>query len=201
MKQEKVWDKIAYEWYEFKTKPAEHTLKFLKTKTGNVLDLGSGAGRHLIKNKNQKMYLVDFSKEMIKLAKKRAKEKNINAEFNISNLTNLPFLNNFFDSAICIASLHCIKGKINRTKAIKELFRVLKPKAEAEIAVWNKNSNKFKNSPKEKYVKWRDKGARYYYLFEEKEIHELFKKVGFKIKKTYAPKRNIIFIVEKSISS
>ena len=200
MKQEKIWDNIAPEWYEFKTKPAEHTLKFLKTKTGNVLDLGSGAGRHLIKNKNQKMYLVDFSEKMIKLAKKRAKEKNINSEFKVANLDKLPFKDNFFDSAIAIASFHCLNPK-SQKKAVKELFRVLKKGGQAEIAVWNKNSKKFKNSPKERYVKWRDKGIRYYYLFDEKEIHNLFKKAGFKIKKKYKPIRNIIFIVEKPISS
>ena len=196
MKQQKIWDKIAPEWYEFKTKPAEHTLKFLKTKTGNILDLGSGAGRHLIKNKNKKMYLVDFSKEMIKLAKKRAKEKKINAEFKVANLDKLPFKNNFFDSAIVIASLHCLSPKAQK-KAVKELFRVLKPKAKAEITVWNKNSKKFKNSPKERYVKWRDKGVRYYYLFDGKEIHNLFKQAGFKIISKEEPHRNIIFVVEK----
>jgi len=201
MKQEKVWNNIAQEWYEFKTKPAQHTLEFLEKKTGNVLDLGSGAGRHLMKIKNGRMYLVDFSKQMIKFAKKRATQKNIDAEFYIAPLTKLPFQDNFFDSAIVISSLHCIKGKTNRKKTIKELFRVLKPGAEAEITVWNKNSKRFKNSPKERYVKWRDKGARYYYLFDEKEVHELFKQAGFKIKKRFEPRRSIIFIVKKPISS
>jgi len=52
-------------------------------------------------------------------------------------------------------------------------------------------------SVKEKYITWRNKGKRYYYLFDEKEIHNLFKSVGFKIKKRYEPERNIIFIAEK----
>lgn len=198
--QKKIWNNIAEEWYTFKTEPAEHTLEFLKKKKGNVLDLGSGAGRHLVKIKNGKMWLVDFSKTMIEFAKKRAKEKKIEAEFFVSDLTKIPFKNNFFDSAIAIAILHCIKGENNKKKIVKELFRVLKPKAEIEIAVWNKNSKKFKNSPKERYVKWRDKGERYYYLFDEEEIHNLFKKEGFKIKKKFKPQRNIIFIAQKPIS-
>ena len=69
MDQKKLWDNIAPEWTKFKTRPIEHTKEFLKKQTGNVLDLGSGAGRHLQKIKNGKMYLVDFSKEMIKHAK------------------------------------------------------------------------------------------------------------------------------------
>jgi len=196
--QKKVWDKIAKEWYKFKTIPAKHTLEFLRNKTGNVLDLGSGAGRHLVKIENGKMYLVDFSKEMIELAKKKAKEKKIYAEFFVSDLTKFPFDDDFFDSAICISALHCVEGKENRKKSIKELFRVLKPGAEAEIGVWNIKSKRFKNAPKEKFVKWRDKGARYYYLYDEDEIHELFKETGFKIKSTHNSEMMINFVAEKS---
>jgi ubiquinone/menaquinone biosynthesis C-methylase UbiE len=197
MNQKQVWNEIAPEWYKFKTEPAEHVFDFLKTAKGKVLDFGSGAGRHLRKLKKGKMYLVDFSEKMIKLAKKRAKEKKIDAEFCVSDIKKLPFENDSFDSAIAIAVFHCIKGEKNREKAAKELFRVMKRGAKAEIAVWNKNSRKFKNVGKERYVKWRDKGTRYYYLFDEKEIHNLFKKAGFKIFSRQEPQRNIIFIAQK----
>jgi len=74
---------------------------------------------------------------------------------------------------------------------------VLKPRAKAKIAVWNKNSKWFKNSKKEKYMEWRNKGKRYYYLYDAKEIYGLFEKEGFEIIKKFEPKRNIIFIVQK----
>jgi len=199
MSQKQVWNNIASEWYEFKINPSEKVLNFLKGKKGKILDLGSGAGRHLRKIPDGKIYLVDFSRSMIKLAKKRAKEKKIDAEFSVAEIGKLPFENNFFDSAIAIAVFHCIKPK-EQEKAVKELFRVLKPKAKALIAVWNKNSKKFKNAKKERYVKWRDKGERYYYLFDAGEIYDLFKKVGFKVISKYNPERNIIFIVQKLIS-
>ena len=195
MSQKQVWNNIASEWYEFKINPSEKVLNFLKGKKGKILDLGSGAGRHLRKIPDGKIYLVDFSRSMIKLAKKRAKEKKIDAEFSVAEIGKLPFENNFFDSAIAIAVFHCIKPK-EQEKAVKELFRVLKPKAKALIAVWNKNSKKFKNAKKERYVKWRDKGERYYYLFDAGEIYDLFKKVGFKVISKYNPERNIIFIVQ-----
>ncbi|MCX6747113.1 MAG: class I SAM-dependent methyltransferase [Candidatus Pacearchaeota archaeon] len=124
--QKKIWNNIAEEWYTFKTEPAEHTLEFLKKKKGNVLDLGSGAGRHLVKIKNGKMWLVDFSKTMIEFAKKRAKEKKIEAEFFVSDLTKIPFKNNFFDSAIAIAILHCIKGENNKKKNSERTFSCIK---------------------------------------------------------------------------
>jgi tRNA (uracil-5-)-methyltransferase TRM9 len=201
MKQKQVWNNIAEEWCEFKTVPAQHVEYFLKDKKGKILDLGSGSGRHLMKIPKGKMYLVDFSEKMIELAEKKAKEKRIDAEFFVSDLTKLPFEDNYFDSAIAIASLHCIKGEKNREKAVKELFRVLKPGTKVEITVWNKNCRKFRNAKKERYVNWRDKGARYYYLFDDKEIYKLFEKVGFKIFSKEEPERNIIFVAEKSISS
>jgi len=198
MNQQKVWNNIAPEWYEFKTKPSQQAVDFLNKQSGDILDLGSGAGRHLTKIKDSKMYLVDFSEQMIKLAKEKAKQKNIDVDFKVANLAKLPYKNNFFDSAICISSLHCIKGEKNREKIIQELHRVLKPKAQALVAVWNKNSKRFKNSPKEKFIGWRDKGKRYYYLYDEKEIHDLFKKTDFKIISTHNSEMMINFIVKKN---
>src|SRR3989344_1883951 len=195
--QKEIWNKIAQEWHKYKTIPAEHTIKFLKKTSGKVLDLGSGSGRHLMKIKKGKMYLVDFSKEMLKLAEKKSKKEKINAEFKQANIWKIPYENKFFDYAICISALHCINGPKNREKAIKELYRVLKKGGKAEIGVWNINSKRFKNSQKEKYIGWTDKGKRYYYLYDEKEIHELFKKIGFKIISTHNSEMMINFIVGK----
>jgi ubiquinone/menaquinone biosynthesis C-methylase UbiE len=197
MNQQEIWNKIAPEWHEYKTKPAENTIKFLKSQSGKILDLGSGSGRNLTNIKDGKMYLIDFSEEMIKLAKKRAKDKKIPAEFFASDITKLSFKDNFFDSAICICALHCIEAKENREKTVQELFRVLKPKAQVLIGVWNIKSKRFKNAPKEKFIGWRDKGKRYYYLYDEKEVHDLFKKTGFRIISTHNSELMINFIVEK----
>lgn len=194
--QKQVWNAIAPEWYEYKTHPSKEVESFLKNKTGKIMDLGSGAGRHLIKTKG-KLYLVDFSEEMIKLAKKKAKKENIDAEFTVADATKLPFEDDFFDSAICIAVLHCLETPKKREQAVKELYRVLKPKAQAKIMVWNIKSKRFKNSPKEKYISWTNKGKRFYYLFDEKEIHILFKKAGFKIKEKFPSDVNIVFVAEK----
>lgn len=198
MNQKQIWNKIAPEWHEYKKLPATSTTEFLKKQKGKILDFGSGSGRNLTKIKNQKMYLSDFSSEMIKLAKQKSKEKKIPAEFSVSDMTKLPHTDNFFDAAICISSLHCLK-KPEQKKAIKELYRVLKPNTQAFIGVWNKNSKRLKrHKTKEAYIKWSDKGERYYYLFSEKEVHDLFKKIGFKIISTNNSEMMIRFIVEKN---
>lgn len=195
--QKQVWNNIAKEWHEFKTHSSENVKNFLDSQKGKILDLGSGSGRHLQKIKSGEIYLVDFSENMIKLAKQKSKKLKIPAKFEITNLTKLPYQDNFFDSAICVSALHCIKGKINRLKTIKELYRVLKPKSKTYIGVWNKDSKRFKNAKKEKLINWRDKGQRYYYLYDEKEIHNEFKKSGFKIIKTLNSEMMINFIIEK----
>lgn len=210
--QQELWNSIAPEWHKHKEIPSQLSIEFLKKQKGNILDLGSGSGRHLTKiksgviksltssSKSQtkgRMYLVDFSEQMIKLAEKRAKEKKIQAEFIVSEMNKIPFEDNFFDAAICISALHCTPKKEHK-KIIKELHRVLKLKAQALIGVWNFNSKRFNQKKgKEKLVGWTDKGKRYYYLFDEPEVHRLFQEAGFKILSTHNSEMMINFIVQK----
>jgi len=194
--QSEVWDAIAPEWHQYKEIPSELSKEFLKKQKGKILDLGSGSGRHLTKITKGKMYLLDFSEEMIKFAKQKAKEKDISAEFAVSEMKKIPYEDNFFDGAISISSIHCTPKKEHK-KIVKELYRVLKPHAQALIGVWNIVSKRFKNSKKEKMIGWTDKGNRYYYLFSEDEVHNLFKDAGFKIISTHNSEMMINFVVEK----
>ncbi|MCR4327478.1 MAG: class I SAM-dependent methyltransferase [Nanoarchaeota archaeon] len=195
--QQKLWNKIAPEWHKYKNKPSENATQFLKKTRGNVLDLGSGSGRHLTKIKNGKMFLLDFSEKMIKLAEKKAKKEKIEAEFIVSGMDNIPKPDEFFDYSICVSALHCIETEEKRKKSVGELYRTLKKNREAYIGVWNKDSKRFKKSGKEKLVGWGKIGKRFYYLFEEKEIHELFKSAGFKITSTHNSEMMINFIIKK----
>ncbi|MBU0894683.1 MAG: class I SAM-dependent methyltransferase [Nanoarchaeota archaeon] len=197
MNQQQVWNKITPEWNKFRTIPFPETIGFLKKQKGKILDLGSGSGRHLIKLKNGKMYEVDFSKEMIKLAKIKASKQKIPAEFFISESENLPFQKNFFDAGICTSLMQCIDTQNKRNKTIQELFRVLKPGSKALISTWDKNSSRYKNKPKKATMKWRNKGTRTIYFYDEQELKDKLKKVGFKIKTKIPNKFNIIFVVEK----
>lgn len=196
-KQDEVWDKIAHEWDEYKKIASQLSEDFLSKQKGNVLDLGSGSGRHLTNIKNGEMFLVDFSKEMIKLAEEKAKKKKIKAKFHVADMAKLPFEDNLFDAAISISSIHCTP-KSQHKKIIKELYRVMKPGAKALIGVWNIASKRFKNSDKERLIGWTDKGQRYYYLFSEEEVHKLFKDAGFKIISSHNSEMMINFIVEKA---
>lgn len=175
---------------------------------GSIINKGSRiirsnkVNKSKVINSNSKIeknwYVVDFSKEMIALAKKRAKKLGIKAKFYVNDLEKMPFTDNFFDVGIFVAVLQCIPGEEKRKKVVEELFRVMKPNGEMFVSVWNKDSSWFRNKPKEKFIDWRDKGKRYYYLYDEKEIHDLFKEIGFKIKRKFIPEKNISFVVEKT---
>ena len=198
--QQELWNKIAPEWNKYKEKPSENAVLFLKNSQGNVLDLGSGSGRHLSKIKDGKMYLLDFSEKMLNLAREKAKKMKIPAEFIHAELEKIEKSDEFFDYAICISALHCIRGKTKRKKVIEELYRVLKKGGEALIGVWNINSKRLKRKKskgKEHLIGWTDKGKRYYYLFDEKEIHDLFKSIGFEIVSTHNSEMMINFVVKK----
>ena len=195
--QEKIWNDIAPEWHEFKINPAQSVIGFLADQKGKILDLGSGSGRNMQKIKNGKMYLTDFSKEMLKLAEKKAKEKGIEIETKKSDLTKIPYEDNFFDGAICISAIHCIEGEENRIKVIQELYRTLKQGATALIGTWNARSKRFKDKAKEKMVGWQNKGKRYYYLYYEEEVHKQFQDAGFKIIKSLNSEMMINFIIQK----
>lgn len=180
--QQQVWNSIAKDWNKFKTTTDPKVEKFMKKSKGNLLDLGCGSGRNFNSNTKATIYGIDFSQEMIKYAAKRAKKLGIKSNLLIHDIiTKLPYKNNFFSNVICIATLHCIEGKNNRIRILKELKRVLKPNVKLLIKVWNKNNRKFKNKGKEKLIRWTNKGSRYYYFYEAEELENELKNTGFKI--------------------
>ena len=196
--QEQVWDKIAKPWQEFRDKPMPEVARFLKNKKGRILDLGCGSGRNFVKNKGI-LYGVDFSEEMVKFAKKKAKKSGIKVIVTKESADDLHFEDNFFSCAIFIATLHCIETVEKREKALQEIFRVLEPGTEAMITVWSKNHERVKNKGKEVLIPWtvnNDKHDRYYYIYNKSELEDLIKKVGFRIIKSWEDE-NIVVMVKK----
>lgn len=210
LSQEQVWDNIAVWWNKYKIKgfgtKDSIVEEFISKNDKRVLDLGCGSGRNFFKFPWFKgiIYGVDFSSEMLKFAEQNAKQNNINVKLKKSNTWDLDFEDDFFDKIMCIAVLHCIEGKNEREKTIKEIYRVLKPKGKIIITAWNKKAKRWKNKPKEKYVGWNlheadKKVYRHYYLYDSDELINDLERVGFKItNKNREDARNIVLICEKS---
>jgi len=94
-------------------KATKSLLKNIKDK--KILDLGCGTGRYAIPlaKKGAKVTAVDFSKEMISIAKKKAKENKLNVTFITENITKfVPKLK--YDLIISMLVLDYVKnlGKI-----------------------------------------------------------------------------------------
>jgi ubiquinone/menaquinone biosynthesis C-methylase UbiE len=187
--QEAVWDVISDLWTEFKKKPFFTVEDFLKNKKGKIIDLGCGCARNMIPSKDIEYYGVDVSSNQLKAAEKLVKENKINAKFFKSSADKLDksiFKNEMFDYGLFIATLHCIEGEKERFNALKEFYRILKKDSEGLISVWNSTDSRFEcvNYNGDIYMSWKKDGReyyRYYYLFEQDELINLLKKVGFKI--------------------
>lgn len=196
--QEDIWDEIAIPWEEYRVDPMPEAIDFLKDKQGKILDLACGSGRNFVRV-NGIIYAIDFSEKMLKLAEKKANRMCLDVEFTQSDTKKIPFQDDFFHSAIFISALHCVEESKNREKTLKELFRVLKPGAEAIITVWSRNQQRIKNKPKETQVPWSKDGIkylRYCYIYDKEELEQLVKKVGFEIISSKED-RNIVLIIKK----
>jgi len=195
--QKDVWNAIADKWNAYRKKIPEEVDEFLKGKNGLILDMGCGSGRNVVSGK--KIVGMDFSKNMIKLAK-----KNRDGLFVIGDLRFLPFKDKVFDSILYVASLHCLEK--GRKKSLDEMKRVMKKDSEAIITVWNRNQPRFKK--KINYIPWKhgkETYMRYYYLFTQDELKNLIKECNLEILNIFGSTskvfnmfpRNIIAIAKK----
>jgi ubiquinone/menaquinone biosynthesis C-methylase UbiE len=97
-----------------------------------VLDIGCGTGALLMtihqRKKDAKLFGVDISEEMIKVA--QAKLGNA-ADLTVSESEKLPFKNGSFDLVLCTFSFH---HHPNPTIVFKEMYRVLSPQGRLVMA-------------------------------------------------------------------
>lgn len=99
-----------------------------------ILDVGCGVGifSKILSDKGFKVFGIDYSEDIINIAKKRPGNENI--KFQVGNVYNLQFPDNFFDIVICSGVFQCIS---NSQKAILEIKRVLKPEGTVIIMTLN----------------------------------------------------------------
>jgi len=200
MNQKKVWNEIAPSWSKYRNKTLKTVKDFLKGKKGKILDIGCGSGRNFAAQEGLEFYGIDFSKNMISLAKIQADKLNIKAHLSVQEADNLNFRENFFDNIICFSVLNCIKSDKKRKESLKEINRVLKPKGKVLISSWGKNSSRLKSKEKECEVPWttaKDKKVkRYTYTYNLSELEKECKEAGFRITKTWEDE-NVNLILEK----
>ncbi|MCI5602040.1 MAG: class I SAM-dependent methyltransferase [Clostridiales bacterium] len=134
-KSEELWKKLHEESRYRPKYPSENVVQYVfrnferngKTK---VLDLGCGAGRHIVfmANENIVPYGVDFSSEGVNYTKERLHEigkDDYMDNIQVGDLTNIPFEDDMFDGIICYGALYYLTYKDSMI-AVSEMKRVLK---------------------------------------------------------------------------
>jgi ubiquinone/menaquinone biosynthesis C-methylase UbiE len=118
-------------WAEHNLSKINKRLIELANLNGNekVLDIGCGPGNlDLMITENfgkDCVYGIDIAPKMIRMAKKKAKERSYNIDYRIGSSTMLPYKNNEFNIVYTCLFYHHLNYK-EKDKTLKEIHRVLK---------------------------------------------------------------------------
>ncbi len=174
----KIYEEIATKFSEKRFNKWDWIELFINSFSFNstLLDIGCGNGRNM-NNKNYNFYGIDNCEKFIQICK----DQQLNVK--LSDMTTLPFENNYFDGIISIASFHHLSTIERRLECLKEMKRILKPNGKILLSVWsiNQTHNKKLNNQfiyGDNLVPWKNNkgdiiGNRYYYIFKLGEISKL----------------------------
>lgn len=97
----------------------------------NVLEIGCATGSLTIAAKIQtgnqgKVAAIDIIPGMIEVSKEKAKNANLDIDFKLGSIDNIPFPDSQFDVVMCSFMIFHMSEKV-RNKGLEEIYRVLKP--------------------------------------------------------------------------
>lgn len=146
-----------------------------------ILDIGCGNAKNMGTRNDCEYVGIDMCEKLMKQGDNKK-----NCKFIVGNCLNLPFKDETFDYAMCIAVIHHLSTKERRVKSVNELCRILKRGGYGLIYVWAYEQKRFENEKEQDVeVKWvlqkkYNKNSmndevyfRYYHLFKENELEEL----------------------------
>ncbi len=129
-----------YEEYDEDTRMKNNPLEYLRCKEiisrylesycMSILDVGgaTGAFSFWLSSLGHSVNLIDFTPKHISIAQEHEKSKEIKlASMIVGDARELPFDDEQFDLVLLMGPLYHLAQKMDRIKAIKEAFRVLKP--------------------------------------------------------------------------
>lgn len=101
----------------------------------SVLDCATGTGDMALLYKSKvgpdgKVIASDFCREMLALAPKKAKKKNLDIQFDLADVTKLPYKNDQFDATSISFGIRNVE---DLPKALKELARVTRSRGQVMI--------------------------------------------------------------------
>lgn len=182
----------------------DETIKNLNLKKkSKLLFLCCGAGTELIGFARRGFEVVglDFSKEALKILKRKLNEENLSASLLCKDMRNIPFKNEF-DVIFCVdASFGHLKNKEEDFKVIKSIANTLKVDGIFVYENWNKDNVKIEPGIWGEYdsktdtffhrIKYKDKNDKtiikksYIRIYSLEEMKFFFEKVNLIIKEVY----------------
>lgn len=139
---------LGAEWLSDR-KSAEHTKKELSyimrllKKEWKILDLACGYGRFAIPLASEGFMVegIDITPVFIERAKEEARKRNLDVEFKVGDMTNLPYDDDSFDAVICMWNAFSeLVQEQHQIRAILEIYRALKKDGLAIVEVRNHRS-------------------------------------------------------------
>ncbi|HDM67078.1 MAG TPA: class I SAM-dependent methyltransferase [Thermoplasmatales archaeon] len=202
-----IWDTIANSFDKTRRKPWNICLEFIESlpSDATIVDLGCGNGRHLIPCSGhcREVIGLDISRNLLRIIRERTKGKS-NIHLIHGDLRSLPFEDNVFDAALYIASLHNIKGRGDRIKTLKEMYRILRENGVGLISVWSRWQDRYRRIFLKKIfirrrgeefgdtiIYWKQSGLnipRFYHLYSKREFLSDVEEAGFKVDKVVSVK-------------
>jgi len=161
------------------SKTIEWILNKVENKTLKILDLGCGPGLYteILAKRGHIITGVDFSKNSIKYAKQKAKEKKLDIEYINKNYLNLKLEENKYDLVIMIFTDFGVLNPTEREGLLSMIHKTLKSGGIFIFDVLNDKNPKAKLSPKNWEVTkkgfWKDKpylAASESFLFEDEKV-------------------------------
>lgn len=163
-------------------------IKRLENNLKTIIDIGCGTGRNALylASMNFEVTAIDNSSKVLTKLKSKLKDVKSKIKINIkqADMAKLPFKNNSFDIAIAWRIFHLGKKEF-RKSAIKEMYRVLKPKGYAIVAVTDisdlekdrkrRPDSSIKNDKNtHTYISKRARQIRHYYSINEIKSGKVF---------------------------
>ncbi len=172
-------------------------------KQDSILELGCGAGRiafglHELGYVN--VLATDYSREMIRRARHMARLLEYPIPMQVCDATRLKFEDGIFDGAVFgFNGLMQIPGAANREKALREIFRVIRPGAWFVFTSHDRANPKQKKFWEQEKLRWRrarqkpelddfgdrfestDMGDLYIHVPAIREMEAVLKAVGYRI--------------------
>jgi ubiquinone/menaquinone biosynthesis C-methylase UbiE len=183
-----IFDQIAESWYRVRHWPLlkkELEELVMRWQGGRLLNVGCAHGPDFLPfSRGFELWGVDSSPAMTKQALRYSAKFKFYVNLVTADALFLPFPDNTFDWVISVATYHHIRSSQEREKAFVELKRVLKPRGEAFLTVWNHGQPRFWFKSKEQHIPWRLREKtvyRYYHVFSYGELRKLLVKTGWEI--------------------